>query len=183
MTRVSLARLIEIYARIGNLTFGGGDPTMAVLYSELVVTRRWITAETYVLVYALARITPGTNLLAFCAGTAWEILGWWGAIAAVVGVTLPSAGIVLALSAGYDLLHSNHIAMSAIAGTLAAAVGMMATGAWQMLRPHLAAGRWLRAIVFFAFSVTLSLGLGMSPIQVLGLAAAAGFLWQVPDPK
>jgi hypothetical protein len=30
-------------------------------------------------------------------------------------------------------------------------------------------------------AVALSLGLSVSPIQILGLAAVAGFCWQVPE--
>jgi hypothetical protein len=67
MPRVSLKQLTWIFLRVGSLTFGGGDPTMAALQSELVVTRGWLTGEQYALIYGLARITPGTNLVAFSA--------------------------------------------------------------------------------------------------------------------
>ena len=70
----SLRRLFLIYARVSNLTFGGGDPTMAALQSELVASRGWLSPDKYALVYGLARITPGTNILAFCAGTAWYLM-------------------------------------------------------------------------------------------------------------
>src|SRR5678815_4451031 len=98
MNRVSLRRMGGLFLRTGNLTFGGGDPTMAVLYTEMVTAREWLAAETYGLVYALARITPGTNLLAFCAGTAWELLGWPGAIAGVLAASVPAAIIVMFLT-------------------------------------------------------------------------------------
>ena len=76
MPQPSLRRLTSIFFRVGNLTFGGGDPTMAALQSELVATRRWLDEEQYGLIYGLARITPGTNLLAFCAAAGWLIAGW-----------------------------------------------------------------------------------------------------------
>ncbi|HZT29279.1 MAG TPA: chromate transporter [Bryobacteraceae bacterium] len=183
MIPVSFYRVFLIFLRIGNLTFGGGDPTMAALQSELVSTHRWLSPERYGLVYALARITPGTNLLAFCAGTAYELLGWGGAIVAVAAVTVPSAAVVVLLTAGYQTWKSNPLAMAAIGGTLAAAVGMMATSAWQLLRPQLAGGRRLRAVVVFGVSVLLSLRFGLSPIPVLGLAALVGFFWRVPATK
>ena len=81
MSLVPIRRLTVLFLRVGSLTFGGGDPTMAALQSELVVTRRWLTAEQYALIYALARITPGTNLLAFSAATAWQIRGWLASMA------------------------------------------------------------------------------------------------------
>ena len=152
---------------------------MAVLHSELVASRGWLSPEKYGLVYGLARITPGTNLLAFCAGAAWEILGWLAAVAGVAAVTLPSALAVVLLTVGYETLRSNGAAMAAIAGTLAAAVGMMLAGAFQLTRPHLALRRWPRAAVFTGGSLALVLA-GLTPIQVIALAAAAGALWRDP---
>ena len=178
MKPFSVARLTAIFLRVGNLTFGGGDPTMMALHSELVDSRRWLANDTYGLVYALARITPGTNLLAFCAGVAWELAGWTAAILGVAAVTLPAAAVIMALTGAYDALRANGAAMAAIGGTLAAAVGMMGTGAWQLLRPQLRAGRWIRAITLASAAFALSFGLDLSPIQILALAALVGAFWQ-----
>jgi chromate transport protein ChrA len=71
--------------------------------------------------------------------------------------------------------------LAAIAGTLAAAVGMMALSAWQLVRPHIRRGRALRALLLAATSALLSYRLHVSPIIVLGLAALAGFFWRVPE--
>ena len=69
MTKPSLAALTRLYLKIGNTTFGGGDPTMALLQRELI-GRQWITRDDFALAYSLARVTPGTNILAFCAAVA-----------------------------------------------------------------------------------------------------------------
>jgi chromate transporter len=180
MSPVSLQRLTWIFLRVGNLTFGGGDPTMAALQSELVHSRGWLDQERYGLIYGLARITPGTNLLAFSAGAAWEILGWLGALSAVVAVTIPAAVIVVLLTRGYQDWNSNALAMAAIGGTLAAANGMMATSAWQLLAPQIRSGAWPRAVVIFLAALIASLRFSMSPIQVLGLAALVGLIWRAP---
>lgn len=181
MPPVSLKRLTWIFVRVGNLTFGGGDPTMAALQSELVVTRGWLSAEQYALIYGLARITPGTNLVAFSAAAAWQILGWLAAILAVVAMTVPPSVAVVLLTSGYQAFNSNPLAMAAIGGTLAAASGMMATAAWQLLRPEVRVGRRLRAAVLFLASLGASLGFSMSPIAVLGLAAVVGMVWRAPE--
>jgi chromate transporter len=181
MPSVSLKRLTWIFLRVGNLTFGGGDPTMAALQSELVHTRGWLNAEQYALIYGLARITPGTNLLAFSAASGWTILGWAGAFATVFAMTVPAAIIVVLLTGGYEAWNSNALAMAAIGGTLAAANGMMATSAWQLLAPQLGRGRRLRAAVIFLAALVASLRYAMSPITVLGLAALAGLFWRTPS--
>jgi hypothetical protein len=67
MTRPSLGRLTRAFVRIGNTTFGGGDTTMAALQREFIDRRGWITQEDYAVAFSLARITPGTNVVAFCA--------------------------------------------------------------------------------------------------------------------
>jgi chromate transporter len=184
MNSFSLRRLTGVFARVGNLTFGGGDPTMAALYSELVTARGWLAPETYGLVYALARITPGTNMLAFCAGAAWELAGWAGALLAVLAAAVPSAVCVVLLTLGYEAWKHNAVAMAAIAGTLAAAVGLMATSAWQLLAPSIATRDWrrmVRGLVMAGAALWLPLQFHTSPVAVLGLAAVAGFLWQEPE--
>jgi chromate transporter len=183
MAPVSFKRLTWIFLRLGSLTFGGGDPTMAALQSELVLRRRWLDEEQYALIYSLARITPGTNLLAFSAAAAWQILGWVAAILAVLAMTIPASIVVVFLTRGYQASGASALAMAAIGGTLAAANGMMATSAWQLLVPQIRAGRRLRAAVIFLASLTAALGFSMPPIQVLGLAALAGFIWRVPAEK
>jgi chromate transporter len=168
--------LLWLYARIGNTTFGGGDPTMAALQGELF-ERKWIDREQYGLVLGLARATPGTNILAFCAGTGWLVLGGFGAVLAVVGSSFPSSLVVMMLTAGYIAWRNNPWAMAAIGGMLAAATGLMVVAAFSLLKPHFKRDRWLRAIVLFGGSLVLSLRFGLTPIQVLGLAALAGALW------
>ncbi len=120
MTAFSLRRLALLFLRVGNLTFGGGDPTMAALQRELVVSRGWLTPDRYGLIYSLARATPGTNLLAFCAGIGWQLARLRGALAAVLSASIPCAAAVVWFTYVYTLWRSNTLAMSAIGGTLAA---------------------------------------------------------------
>jgi chromate transporter len=177
----SLPRLFLLYLRLASLTFGGGNPTMAAMYTEMVTSRKWLSAERYAVSYALARITPGTNMLAFCAGTAWELLGWCGALAGVLAASVPAAIVVMLLTEGYDAVRANAPAMAAISGTLAAAVGMMAASAWDLLKPHMNRQRWLHAAIISGAALVLSLGFQLSPVLVLALAAAAGLVWRIPE--
>ncbi len=181
MTPVSLKRLTWMFLRVGNLTFGGGDPTMAALQSELVHKRGWLDAETYALIYGLARITPGTNMVALSAAAGWKILGWMGALSAVLSITIPPAICVVLLTGGYEAWNSNTLAMAAIGGTLAAATGMMATSAWQLLAPQIRPRRWLRAAVLCLAALVASLRFSLSPIAILGLAALLGLFWRTPS--
>jgi chromate transporter len=178
MERANWRSFTWLYTRIGNTTFGGGDPTMAALQSQLF-ERQWVDREQFGLVYALARATPGTNILALCAGTGWLVLRGLGAVLAVVGASFPSSVMVMMLTAGYVAWRNNARAMAAIGGMLAAATGLMGVAAFGLLKPHFTRSRWLRAAVVFGVSLVLTLRFGWTPIQVLGVAAVAGALWNV----
>ncbi len=178
---LSLWKLFILHLKVGNTVFGGGDPTLAALHSEIVTNRKWISRERYSTVFALARITPGTNLLAFCAGISWELLGWAGAIASLLAMTAPAALVILLLTREYDIVKSNGAAMAMIGALMAAAVGMMAAAGWQLARPYMDRKRGLYAAALVTGAMVLSLGFSVSPVQILALGGAAGYIWQIPE--
>jgi chromate transporter len=172
VTKPSLASFTSLYLKIGNTTFGGGDPTMALLQRELI-GREWITREDFALAYSLARITPGTNILAFCAATGARILGLAGAFAAVLAVTLPSAILAVLLTRGFELWRGHPWAMAAIGGTVAAVSGMMFASVWILVKPYLG----FRALVFTGGAFLAAWKFHVTPVPVILIAALAGYLW------
>jgi chromate transporter len=164
--------MTALYFRVGNTTFGGGDPCMAQLQRELV-GRGWITREEFALTYTLARITPGTNMLAFCAGTASQILGFVGAAAAVVAVTAPSAILAVLLTIGFEAWRTNAWALAAIAGTVAAIAGMMFASVWILVKPYLG----IRALLFSGGAFLAAWRVHVTPVPIIAVAAIAGYLW------
>lgn len=172
-----LTQLTAVFLRTGNTTFGGGEPTIAALQRELVTKRGWLGNEQFGLAYGLARITPGTNLLAFCAAMAWFLRGWPASIAAVLAVTVPSSTLIVWITYVYQAGMSNHLAIAAIGGTLAAAVGMMVAGAWLLLWPH-AHRRTAHTAAIAGCAAFLLLKAGVAPLVILAGAAAAGFFWR-----
>ena len=87
MPAPTLRKLTGVFLRIGNTTFGGGLPTIAALQRELVDGNHWLSLEDYALAFSLARITPGTNVIAFCAAPGARIMGLRGALAATLAET------------------------------------------------------------------------------------------------
>jgi chromate transporter len=172
VNKPSLAALTSLYLKIGNTTFGGGDPTMALLQRELI-GREWITREDFGLAYSLARITPGTNVLAFCAATGARVLGIAGAIAAVLAVTLPSAILAVLLTRGFEAWRANSWAISAIGGTVAAVSGMMWASVWMLVKPYLG----LRALLFSGGAFLAAWKFHLTPVPIILVAAVAGYFW------
>jgi len=175
----TLPRLAGVFLRIGNTTFGGGDPTMAALQRDLVDREGWLTAEDFALAYSLARITPGTNVIAFCVAVGARILGFAGAVAGALGESLPSAVLAVFIAWGYESLRANAYAMAMIAGTIAAVTGMMWASVWLLVRPQLRGLRkTARAALFFGAAFLAAWKFGITPIPGIGAAALTGFLWK-----
>jgi chromate transporter len=154
---------------------------MAALQRELVEEKKWLSMEDYALAFSLARVTPGTNVIAFCAATGARIMGLRGALAATLAETGPSAILAILMTQGYETWRSNTWVMAGVAGTIAAVAGMMWASIWYIVRPHFkgfkSAVRGL-AITLGAFAAIWKFGL--SPLSVIGLAALVGLLWKEP---
>lgn len=176
MVRPRLAPLSSLFARVGISVFGGGDPTIAILQREFY-RREWLSPEKFAIAFGLARLTPGTNVLAFCAAAAWYILGLSGALAAVFAITIPPSVLVVWLTRAYDLTVHHPLALSIANALLAAAVGTMIGAALLLVRSQSKRGRWLRPIAISGGAFLLATLAKLTPLQVIGIAAAAGFFW------
>jgi chromate transporter len=182
--RPSLADLTRVILRISNTTFGGGYITMAALKRELVDDRHWITETDYALSFALARITPGTNIIAFCAGVGSVMRGIPGAIAAVVAGTVPSAMIALLLMVMFDSWQHNPIMAAALAAALAAACGMLWSVVITIVRPLLGSiMRTFRAVVIVVAAFVVSWVYGWTPVPIILATALIGYFWKDPTPE
>ena len=178
MSRPSLNQLARVFFRIGNTTFGGGLLTMTVLGRELVTRKEWISAEDYELAFAMARVTPGTSIIAFCAAAGWLILGWAGALGAVIALTAPTAVFAVLLLQGMDSAARYPLVMGAVAATVAAVAGMMWAIVWILVRPFARGFQpILRAAIIAGGAFLASWKFNVTPVPVLAAATLASLLW------
>jgi len=173
---VTLAGLTSLALRVGNLTFGGGDPAMAALQRELVGKRGALSQDDFTLIWSLARVTPGTNVLACFAGVGWRLAGLAGAGAMVVASCLPSAVLCFWLALAERQWQSNPWVAAALHGVAATVAGMMLGGAALLLKPAWRSGRLAGAAAFTLAAGAASLA-GGPPVAILAVAAAAGGLF------
>lgn len=176
----SLAQLASLFVRYANLTFGGGSATIAVLREQLVARRAWVSQLEFDLSYALSRLTPGTNLLAFCTAAGFIARGWLGALVALLAASLPCSIIAVAVTHFYAAWQHERYVKGALAGALAAAVAIMLTTAWTFAEPHVKAAPW-KALVIIPAAALLALGYDVSPIRILLGAALVGLAWPAKE--
>jgi chromate transporter len=168
-----LAPVLALITRASTLHVGG-IATMTWLRRRFVDTNS-LTAAEFDRAFVVARLTPGTNLLAFFAAVGYTVSRWRGAIASLlISSVLPSV-ITVALS----VLYVDHAASPLVArfmeGARAAAVAILGWNAVQLF--VLTAGRrWLRALGLAAATLA-AVTSGRAPlIVILLVAAAAGTL-------
>jgi chromate transporter len=172
----SLAAQAAVFARYANLTWGGGSATIAVLHAQIVARRHWLSELQFELAFALSRLTPGTNLLAFCTGAGWLTRRWLGALVALVASSLPCALIAVLVTHFYEVWQHDPIVLAALRGALAAAVAIMVYTAWHLAHSHVKAEP-LRAVLVVGGAILLTRLVGWSPARVLLLAALVGLAW------
>jgi len=176
MARPQLTDVTRLFFRVGVTVFGGGDPTIAILQREFY-RRNWLSPEKFAIAFGLARLTPGTNVLAFCAAAGWYLLGFGGALAVVLAITIPASVLVVWLTSAYDLTAHYRLAQSIANALLAAAVGTMIGAALLLVRTQCKTGRWLKPLAISLGAFLLAIIANLTPLQVIGVAAIVGFFW------
>src|SRR3712207_1429675 len=98
MANPSLLQLAWAVARDVNRTVGGGMASTELLRRSFT-TNGWLDVRTHGVLLAVSRLTPGTNILAYCVAVGWRAHGWRGSAAALAAASVPSALLIYALTA------------------------------------------------------------------------------------
>ena len=94
----TLLRLFLTMLKIGLFTFGGGYVMLALLESELVTRKEWITKEDFLDMVAIAESTPGPIAVNAATYIGYRLAGVAGSAVATLGVCLPSFVIIFTIS-------------------------------------------------------------------------------------
>lgn len=106
----SFFSIFKTFFKVGALLLGGGYVILPLLTSELVDKRGWITSDELSEYYAISTSLPGIIAANTAIFAGKKLLGTKGAIAAIIGVTMPAfLVIVLLASVLTELAHFNHV--------------------------------------------------------------------------
>lgn len=98
--------LFLVFLKAGLLSFGGGYSVMPMIEQE-VTARGWMDSGDYVELIAVAGLSPGPMATNTATMVGFHTAGIVGAIAATVGIVLPSLGIIT-LAAAFSLKLFRH---------------------------------------------------------------------------
>jgi chromate transporter len=97
-----LLDLFLTFAKIGLFTFGGGYAMIAIIENNCVERKKWITHDDMMNMTVLAESTPGPIAINCATFTGYKKAGFAGALAATVGMIVPSFVIIYIISMFLD---------------------------------------------------------------------------------
>lgn len=165
---VSFAEAFRFWWKLGFISFGGPTGQIAIMHSELVERRRWISETRFLHALNYCMVLPGPEATQLATYIGWMMHRTWGGIVAGSLFVLPSVFILIALSWIYLAYGSVPAVAGIFYGIKPAIVAVVLAAAWRIgSRALKHPALWLIAaaafVAIFAFDV---------PFPAIVLAAA-----------
>ena len=156
----TLSKLLLFFLKAGALTFGSGLVIVPFLQQGVVQEHGWLGEREFLIAVAIGMISPGPVVIT-ATFVGYLVAGFWGALAATVGIFLPSFLLILIAAPILKRHRGNKNVQGFVKGAYAAAIGTI-LGA-SVLLGRIAIGDWLTILI------------GLSALVVL-------FRWRVSNP-
>lgn len=173
--------LFVSFARITLFGFGGGPSMIPLVRAEVVDGRGWLTPAAFLDAFAFGNALPGPIItkLAFFVGH--QVAGWPGALAALLGASLPTLLVMLVVVGLLLRNKDNRVLQAAIGGIRPIVVALLLLVTWDFAPAALGAlaqfgsawPRWLIA----AASLLATLRFKVHPVVLIIAGAGLGMLF------
>ncbi|HEX8832648.1 MAG TPA: chromate transporter, partial [Abditibacteriaceae bacterium] len=170
----SAAGLFWVFLKIGSILYGSGYVLIAFLRADLVERLGWLSDRQLLDAVAIGQFTPGP---VFTTATfiGYQIAGWGGALAATVGIFLPSFLFVALLSVVMEKLQRSVVMRAFLDAVNAASFALMA---WVTLglaaTTFLPLPRQLLFLAMFSIALLLLLRTKINSAWLIGAGALVG---------
>ena len=178
---LNLITLFFLFFKIGLFTFGGGMAMLPLIQQELVGRSLMTTAQAADMV-AISEMTPGPFSINSATFVGMQLYGVPGAVAATLGVVLPSVILCLLIARMLKAFQKNVFLRSALSGIRPAVLALItcsliSIGATALFPAGLSLSfEW--PVLLIAFVVFFLLQWGkVSPFLLIAAAGAAGVVF------
>jgi len=167
--------VLAVFTRLGLTSFGGPVAHLGYFHDEIVRRRGWLDERRYADLVALCQFLPGPASSQVGMGLGLTRAGVWGAIAAFVGFTWPSALLMIALALGVGAVGD--LGASDLArGLKIAAVAVVAHAVWGMAT-KLTPDRPRATVAIAAAALVLALPSNAAQLLAIALGGLIGWRW------
>jgi chromate transporter len=168
----TLTKLLLFFLKAGALTFGSGLVIVPFLQQGVVQQYGWLNERDFLIAVAVGMISPGPVVIT-ATFVGYLVAGFWGSLAATVGIFLPSFILVLVAAPILARHRSNRNVQGFVKGAYAAAIGTI-LGACVLLG-RIAIGDWLTVLIAVAALIALFLWKISNPL-LMAVTAVAGLI-------
>ncbi|MFO7706236.1 MAG: chromate efflux transporter [Halopseudomonas sp.] len=173
-TRQRIGEVFRAFLLLGLTSFGGPIAHLGYFRNEFVIRRHWLADKEYADLVALCQFLPGpaSSQVGFALGLMRA--GPWGAAAAWLAFTLPSALLLVLFALGASSMDGP-LGNGLIHGLKIAAVAIVAQAVWGMART-LCPDRTRAGIALGAVLIVTALSGPLAQVAAISAAALAGLL-------
>jgi chromate transporter len=164
---VSFAEAFRFWLKLGFISFGGPAGQIALMHTELVERRRWISEKRFLHALNYCMLLPGPEAQQLATYIGWLMHRTWGGIVAGALFVLPSLFILIALSWIY-LRFGDVPVVAGIFYGLKPAVTALVLHAAHRIGTRALKNRWMWGIAAAAFVAIFALD---TPFPAIVLAA------------
>ena len=165
---MSFAEAFRFWLKLGFISFGGPAGQIAIMHTELVDRRRWISEQRFLHALNYCMLLPGPEAQQLATYIGWLMHRTWGGIVAGGLFVLPSLFILVALSWVY-LRFGDVPWVAGIFYGLKPAVTALVLHAAHRIGRRALKNRWMGGIAALAFVAIFAFD---TPFPAIVLAAA-----------
>lgn len=117
-----LGKLLLFFLKAGSLTFGSGLVIVPFLEKGIVEEAGWMSPRDFLIAVAIGMLSPGPVVIT-ATFVGFLVAGFWGALAATIGIFLPSFILVLIVAPILVRHRDNRDVQGFLKGVYGAAIG------------------------------------------------------------
>ncbi len=178
-TTSTLGKLLLFFLKAGALTFGSGLVIVPFLQQGVVREYGWLNEHDFLVAVAVGMVSPGPVVIT-ATFVGYLVAGFAGALAATVGIFLPSFLLVLVAAPILTRHRTNRNVQGFIKGAYAAAIGTI-LGA-SVLLGRIAVGDWFTVLIGVAALAVLFRWKVSNPLLMAATAVAGMIAFPILHP-
>ena len=168
--------LFLTFMKIGAFTFGGGYAMIPIMQREVVDIKRWVTDEDIVKLLVISESTPGVIAVNAATYIGYHIGGFFGSLAATVGVVLPSFAIITLITFFYEQFKALLWVEYAFQGLRAAVAVIILNAVFKLTKKG---DKGLFGVVVLILAFLVATFTDLSAILIILLSALAGIAYGI----
>ncbi len=171
-----LKELFFTFAKIGAFTFGGGYAMLALIENICVEEKQWITHDEMMDITVIAESTPGPVAINCATYVGYKKMKLAGAVAATIGMVLPSFIIIYLISRFFDNFLEISVVANAFRGIKAAVGILIVDAAVKLFAKSILSPvqKGILAVSFFAMMAINIFSLNISSLVIMLASAVVG---------